>query len=279
MHYVFLNGEYIKADEAKVSVFDRGFLFSDAVYEVIAVYNKRLFMLDAHLQRLYNSLDSIHLDIDPASLNIEEILYRLIEINEAVPVHQIYFQVSRGSYGQRQHNLPDIIRPTVLAFCMDHPPPTADELACGFTAITINDMRWKRCDIKTTGLLANILSARYAHTLNNHDAIFIHQGYAIEGTSSNLFIVKDGTIYTPPTAANLLAGITRAAIISVAGDAGIPLQERMISKDELLDSDEVWLTNTTKEVRPITQIDNHIIGNGQPGPMWSRIHQHFQTLK
>jgi len=272
---VYLNGEYLPLNQAKVSVLDRGFLFGDGVYEVIPVYGGRPLRLEEHLTRLENSLSGIRMQPPLAWDDWKSILNKLIVGTED---QSIYLQVTRGVAPKRDHAFPKTpVAPTVFAMCT----PTAPIPASGVSAITMDDIRWKWCHIKAITLLANILLRQMAVDEDCAEAILIKDGYAIEGAASNLFVVLNGTIITPPKTNDILPGITRDLVVEIARENTLPLEERAIRSEELHQAEEVWVTSATREILPIVQLDGKFVGDGRPGAVWNRmnaLYQHHKTL-
>ncbi|MDH5300787.1 MAG: D-amino acid aminotransferase [Gammaproteobacteria bacterium] len=276
MNTVYLNGQFIAREQATVSVLDRGFLLGDGVYEVIPVYHGKAFRLEQHLQRLENSLHAIHL---PPPLNARQwtdIVGRLIQLHGGGD-QSLYLQVTRGP-GMRDHLFPTQINPTVFAMTTRLPVAgTAEPEAA--SALCLADSRWEHCNIKSISLLANILAKQQAFSQGKSEAFLIRDGLLTEGTASNVFMVKDGVIVTPPNGPHLLPGVTRDLILELAHTHQMPAQERDISQDELYLADEIWLTSSAREIVPVTELDNRPVGNGQPGPVWRQMLRHYRQFK
>ncbi len=275
---IYLNGEFMPQDQAMISVMDRGFLFSDSIYEVIPVYRGHLFRGYEHIQRLEHSLAAIHLTLDYNWHKWHTIFQQIIEKNGSGD-RLLYIHVTRGASPVRQHILPQKYTPTVFIATTPYIYPTPDDLAHGIKAITVDDTRWARCHIKSTMLLPNNLALTDATHQGVDDAIFIRDGFAMEGTSSNLFIVKNGGIFTPPLSPNILGGITRDLTIELAEQENIPFEKTDISKDQLADADEIWLTSSSKEIRPVLELDGKPVGQGKVGEIWKRLIQAYQVTK
>lgn len=280
MTIVYLNGEFIQQEKATVSIMDRGFLFGDGVYESIPVYQGHILGLTQHLTRLAHSLAAIKV---PAPLTAEQwqgVLHELLALNEKQHADQsLYLQVTRGAAPVRHHAFPAEIKPTVLAICMPPKDISATTLRRGFAAITLEDKRRKDCHIKTINLLPNVLAYQQAQESNCIEAILIRNGEALEGTSSNLFIVKNGTLYTPPLGPQILAGVTREIILQLANQNNIPCKEKTIKEKMLFSADEIWLTGSLKEIYPIIKLNNNLVGNGQVGPLWLTMQDLYQQMK
>ncbi|MDG6773503.1 D-amino acid aminotransferase [Thiomicrorhabdus sp. ZW0627] len=276
---VYLNGEYLPMAESKISTQDRGFLFGDGVYEVIPVYHKKLFAWESHLQRLKNSLQAIGI-ANP--LTDEEWFALLTGLVEKHPWDDqfIYLQVTRGIQMKRDHMPEECITPTVYAYTNPLKPLDAKIVENGIKAITLDDIRWLRCDIKALTLLPNVMMKLAAKQQGADDAILISRdGTISEGTASNVFIVKDGNLITPPNGNKLLPGVTRTVIEKVAKGHHIPFIEKELTLTDLQEADEIWLTSSTKEAVPVTQLDGKPVGDGKPGAMWRHLRQHYQTYK
>ncbi|MGJ3493396.1 D-alanine aminotransferase [Piscirickettsia salmonis] len=279
--YAYYNSQFMPLDEVKVSPLDRGFLFGDGVYEVIPVYNHRLFKGEAHLLRLENSLDQIGINHPLSRGGWVDLLNQLIDSNKAtLGQHQaLYFQVTRGHAPTRQHAFPDQIEPSIFAYSMPLTPPdysSADY--AGVSVVTCQDERWQRCDIKSLNLLPNALANQYAREHHAAEALLMRDNTIVEATSSNVFIVKNNTILTPPKD-NILGGITRQCVLDLAKQYGLNCQESIISMDELLSADEVWLTSSTREVEPVVFVNQQRIADGKPGAMWRAMIGYYQQEK
>ncbi|MDH5379195.1 MAG: D-amino acid aminotransferase [Gammaproteobacteria bacterium] len=278
MSTVYLNGDYLAVENAKVSVLDRGFLFGDGVYEVIPVYNGHLFRLDQHLHRLQTSLDNIRLASPYSSTQWRDILTQLIEKNGGGD-QAIYLQLTRG-VAPRDHAFPQGIPPTV--FAMANPLKSlAEEIAeNGVAAITIEDNRWLQCHIKAISLLPNVLLRQQAVDSGVSEAILYKDGFITEGSASNVFIVdSNGIVVTPPKGTKLLPGITRDLVLELAEQNDIANAERTIEMDELSSVQEIWLTSSTKEILPVTRINDKAVGSGKPGPVWRQMIEIYRQYK
>ena len=270
---VYLNGEYLPLSEAKISVLDRGFLFGDGVYEVIPAYSGQLFCLQAHLQRLHNSLNAISLSVSFDTRQWLDILQPLLIEGDA---QYIYLQITRGVADKRDHAFPEECEPTIFAMCSAITPFAHQQ---GVKAITLDDVRWALCHIKATTLLGNILLRQQAVDTGCAEAILIKEGYATEGAASNIFAVIDDVLITPPISNDILPGITRDVVIDLAKKNGLSLREDAISLEALQAASEIWLTSSTREILPVITLDNKPVGNGQVGEMWQTMQQLFQDYK
>lgn len=277
MPIVYLNGEFLSADKAQVSVYDRGYLLGDGVYEVIPVYAGKAFLLDRHLQRLQNSLGGVRIENPFSDNQWTDIVNDLIAQNDDGD-QSLYLQVTRG-VAPRDHIFPIGVAPSV--FMMSNPlhPVAESWKAEGIKAITTADIRWMRCDIKAITLLANSLMKQLAQDVGAQEALLIRDNYLTEGSASNAYVVIDGVIFTAPKDEKVLPGITRDLIIELAAQAGMPLHERAISESALRSADEIWISSSTKEVVPVTLLDGGMVGTGKPGPVWQQIDALFQQYK
>jgi len=277
MSIVYINGEFLPLEQAQVSVTDRGFVFGDGVYEVIPVYGGRLFRLEQHLQRLARSLREIRLP-DPLSGNQwQQCLQEVVRRNGGGD-QSIYMQITRGA-APRDHAFPKQTRPTVYVVSSPLQPMAAEIEEQGVAAVTLPDIRWQRCDIKAITLLPNILLRQQALDQGAVEAILVRDGQVNEGAASNLFIVKDGELITPPKGPFLLPGITRDLILELAAAHDIPHREAAISPRDLQAADEVWLTSSTREILPVTRLDQRRVGEGKPGALWRKMMGLYQDYK
>ncbi|MGB7931859.1 MAG: D-amino acid aminotransferase [Gammaproteobacteria bacterium] len=278
MSTAYLNGSFLPLDQAHVSVMDRGFLFGDGVYEVIPVYGGKLFRLGHHLRRLQNSLDAVRIGNPLAEGGWESMLAQLVACNEDRD-QTVYLQVTRGVAPRRDHAFPVDSRPTVFAMCTPCLASREIDTEPGVAAITLADIRWQHCNIKAITLLPNILLRQQAIDANTAEAILLKDGFAIEGAASNIFIVVDDTLKTPPNSPALLPGVTRDLILELAKTNSIPCLETDIAMEELARADEIWLTSSTREISPVIRLDDRPVGNGKPGALWNRMIRLYQDYK
>lgn len=277
MNRVYLNGEWLPPEEAKISVLDRGFIFGDGVYEVIPAYGGRLFRLKAHLERLDTSLADIGLRNPLTAGEWRAMLERLVQEGGSDD-QSVYLQITRGP-APRDHAFPKQVRPTVFAYAQPIRYPEPALLRTGVAAITTADIRWQRCDIKTTALLANVLLRQLAAEQDAAEAVLLRDGYLTEGAVSNIFIVRAGVLLTPPKGRFILAGITRDLVLELARAHGISCEEAPISEAQLRGADEVWMSSSTREVLPVTRLDGQPIGDGRPGPLVERMRTLYRDYK
>jgi len=271
---VYLNGQYLPLNEAKVSVLDRGFLFGDGVYEVIPSYYGHLFHFQDHLTRLENSLAGIRLANPYTREQWLEILTPLLDAGEN---QYIYLQITRGVAAKRDHAFPEHIEPTVFAMCSKIVPLAGRDN--GVKAVTMDDSRWGFCNIKAITLLGNILHRQEAVDQDCTEALLVKDGAVTEGAASNVFAVIDGVLVTPPKSNDILPGITRDVILEIAAKNNIPCREQRIALDALKSADEIWITSSTREIIPVVELDGKPVANGKPGPIWQTMNQLFQAYK
>ncbi len=272
---VYLNGNFVAERQAVISVYDRGFLFGDGLYEVIRSYGGRLFAAAAHLRRLQHGLTALQLAL-PEFDELLEIAQRLLQKNGLQHADAtIYFQVTRGAVLPRRHDFPPPgTPPTVLIAATPFTPATA-LLENGVKAITTPDIRWQRCDLKTINLLPNVLASQQAHCADAEEAIFIHDGVATEASHSNFFAVWQGSIFTHPCTHRILPGITRAVVIELCRQLNLPIVETPPAAARLTSADELFLSRTSGEIVPIVRLDDAVIADGRPGPLTRRLQQAF----
>lgn len=275
---VYLNGEFLPRNQAKVPVMERGFLFGDGVYEVLPSFGGKLFRLSQHLDRLNNSLRAIHIQPPHTHTEWENILTQLVSKNPH-PDSSVYLQVTRGVATSRDHAIPPGMIPTIFAMASVISTRNAEINAQGIVAITQDDFRWERCNIKAITLLANVLLKQAAADEGAFEAILIRNGLAVEGAASNLFIIQQGTIITPPISQYLLPGITRDLILELALANDLPHAVMDIPVNNLMQAEEIWMTSSVREIMPVINLNNHVVGNGTPGPHWEHINQLYQTFK
>jgi D-alanine transaminase len=281
---IYLNGEFKPIAEASVSVLDRGFIFGDGVYEVIPVYSRRAFRLDSHLHRLQQSLDGIKLPNPHSDQEWRKILLQLIALNPDEDQY-LYLHVTRG-VAKRDHAFPDPpVSPTVFAMSNPLRTPPPGLLETGVGAVTAEDFRWLRCDIKAISLLPNVLLRQTAVDAGCAEAVLMRTSpegkmrFLTEGSASNIFVVKNGQLLAPPKDNLMLPGITYDVILEIAAANAIPCDVRRILADEVFGADELLLTSSTKEVLAITTLDGRPVGNGRPGKMFTQLYQLYQDFK
>lgn len=268
---VYVNGEFLPEEDAKISVFDRGFLFADGVYEVTSVLGGRLVDNGAHLARLQRSLDELRM-ASPLPMNEIEAAQKEIVLRNNLVEGALYLQVSRGA-ADRDFAFPKEARPSLVMFTQAKNLSANPAAKKGWSVITIEDIRWKRRDIKTVQLLAPSLAKQSALDAGADDAWLIEDGHVTEGTSNNAWIVKGGKLITRPTSNAILHGITRLAVMRLAEEDGIGLEERFFTVEEAKSADEAFVTSATSFVMPVVRIDEALIGNGNPGAVTMRLRE------
>ncbi len=272
----WLNGKFLPLEDATISIEDRGFQFGDGVYEVIRVYGGSLFRLDEHLSRLAQSAQAISLPLTIEGKEWKAFIREGLE-RSTYSECKVYIQVTRG-VAPREHLFPETTCPTIVMTFREMADLSAHLNQQGVSVITLPDLRWGRCSIKSLNLLPNILSKQQANEAGAFEALFIKDGMVTEGTSSNVILVKDGKLLTPVLSDQLLAGVTRQAVLELARNDGKVVEERPVKEDELKQADELFLIGTTIEVLPITNLDGAPVGNGTPGEVTKQMRDKYQTL-
>ena len=274
---VYLNGEFLPSDRAAVSVDDRGFLFSDGVYEVTRVLSGQFVERGRHRRRLERGLRALEIQLTTAELDVlDDVADRLIVDNGlGTGEAMVYLQITRGAAFPRTHQFPSThTRPTI--YLSAAALSSKEELReRGVSVITVPDIRWARCDLKTVNLLPNTLARQKAAVVGAYEALFVRDGVLLEGSQTNLFAVIDGELRTAPVTNYILAGVTRDVVLEVARSAGIHVREFPVMLDEICRATEFFLTSTTNDVMPIVQIDAQLVSDGRPGPVTQQLHQAF----
>jgi D-alanine transaminase len=274
MTTVYLNGEYKPLAEASINVLDRGFTFGDGVYEVIPVFNRKIFRFDEHIQRLNNSLAAIYmtnpLSQDEWYTTFNKLIEPIKENNQS-----IYLQITRG-VTERDHDISLADKPTIFAMSR---PIVKKDLSSGIKAISSEDIRWQYCDIKAITLLPSVLLRHKAKEQGAKEAILVRDNYVTEGAASNVFIVKGNTVYTPPKNRQVLPGITRDLVVEILLENDVEIIEAPIETKQLLEADEIWITSSTWEIVPVIVLDNKPVGNGNVGPIWKKANSFYQDYK
>ncbi len=274
----YLNGDFAPLDQLKISVLDRGFLFGDGVYEMIPVYNRYIFRLDEHLLRLERNLAELHIPNPYSLAHWREIIQQLVAQQDFVD-QSIYLQVSRGPAYPRNHAFPAEVNPTIFMFADPLEPPDMQWVEQGVSAISTDDIRWLRCNVKAISLLANVLVKQQAADAGVAETILLRDGVLTEGAASNIFIVKAGVIYSPAPSPLMLTGITYDLLIELAQKNTLPLVLGEVTKAMLRQADEVWLTSSSKEILAIVNLDGQPVGNGQVGPIYKKMYGFYQEFK
>ena len=271
MSICYLNDKYLDIQEAKISPLDRGFLFGDAIYEVIIAVNKKPFELDAHLTRLKKNISSLKYSLSD-QFDLEETILEVISRNKFLN-QVIYVQISRGTDIVRDHIPSDDLTPTI--FISSHELKTDFSTSTGEKAILLEDFRWRKSQIKATSLLANVIYRSEAKHQEVFETILFENGFITEGAVSNVFCCIDNKILTPPLTENILPGVTRKVILELIQDTSFEYEETKITVDSFLSAEEIWVTNSTKGVIPIIELDGKKIGSGLPGEKYLQISKAF----
>jgi D-alanine transaminase len=276
MAKVILNGEILERSVVTIDLEDRGYQFGDGVYEVIRVYGGELFTGEEHVERLFASAGKIKLDIPFSREKILSLTRDLVREN-GIATGSVYMQATRGT-AARTHIFPDpgTVKGVFSAYTTEVPRPEK-ALENGVAAITAEDIRWLRCDIKSLNLLPNVLAKQEAADQGCYEAILHRSGTVTEGSSSNVFIVTDGKVMTHPADNLILNGITRQVVSKLCAGHNIPLAEEAFRVEDLLKADEIFITSTTSEIMPVVKVDGMEIGNGKPGPVTRRLQQLFEN--
>lgn len=273
---VYLNGQFLKLADARISVLDRGFIFGDGIYEVVSFYRGKPFRMDEHLARLQRSLTSIGIDTGLDTAAWQKLVLELASKCE-LPYFTVYLQVTRGP-AKRDHAFPKAAQPTIFGMTSAFTPPTAEQRQAGLTAVSIPDIRWLRCEIKSISLLGNVLAKQQAVDAGVDEVLQFRDGYLTEGAACNVWIVRNGVLAAPPLDNLILEGIRYRFLEKLAGQAGIPFESRRISEDEVADADEILLTSATKEVLPVVQFNGKPVGTGKPGPVYVALRDAYDRI-
>lgn len=268
---VFLNGEYLKDNEAKISIFDRGFVFGDGIYEVVPVVNGKMFDVEPFLERLDRSLSQMQISWPYSKEEYLEILKNMIEKN-SIKEGGVYTQVTRG-VAPREFSFPKDVKPTCMAFAfekqiLEHPKSTT-----GVNVVTVDDIRWKRRDVKSISLLAQVVAKQESVDKGGFEGWMVEDGFVTEGTSSSAYIVKDGVIITRPLSNSILPGIRRKLLLEMADKHNVKVEQRAFSVEEAYNADEAFMSSATNIILPIIDIDGKTIGDGKPGLVYKKMRQ------
>ena len=277
MAIAYVNGEWLAPEDAQVSIFDRGFLFGDAVYEVMAVYDSRIFRIEDHVIRLERSLEALGLEPGLSQAAWQALFEEAVQRGHETDA-LLYVQVTRGAAQPRSHAYPDNPKPTVVMTVT----PSADidrGNPAPLKVVTKSDYRWQRADVKVTSLVANGILKNEALAEGYDDAILVRDGEITEATAANVFIVKNNAVITPPKSNHLLHGVTRDCVIEIAHDLGFPVREAPVLVRDLLGADEIWFTSTGNELRPIVEVNGVTVGNGSTGAAFTAVCERFQAAK
>ncbi|CAM5528291.1 D-amino acid aminotransferase [Eoetvoesiella caeni] len=268
----YLNGEFVRLGDAKISVLDRGFIFGDSIYDVVPVYNGKPFRMEGHLARLERSLKSIGIQTGMQRAQWESLVRDMLARNTLPGNCLVYLQVTRG-VAKRDHAFPDKakVKPTIFGMVSPFVRPGKAPREQGLTAISLPDIRWLRCEIKTTSLLGNVLAKQAAVEAGVDEVVQFRDGYLSEGSSCNIWVVKNGTLLAPPRDNLILEGVRYALLAELAEDAGVPFEVRPITEQEVAQADEIMLTSASKEVLPIVTYNGKPVGTGRPGEIYARL--------
>lgn len=269
-----VNGQLIDREEAAVDIEDRGYQFGDGVYEVIRVYNGALFGLREHIVRLFRSAAEIGIALPFSAEDIEWDLQKLVQENKLID-GGVYIQTTRGK-APRKHQYDKGLEPQTTAYTFSVKKPENEQKA-GAQAITAEDKRWLRCDIKSLNLLYNVMIKQKAYEAGAYEAVLIRDGAVTEGTSSNVYAVINGIVRTHPANELILNGITRIKLLELMKENGIEVREKPLTEDELRGADEIFISSTTSELIPIVTLDGKPVGSGAPGPVAKTILEAFQS--
>ena len=274
---VYLNGVFVPIEEARIPVLDRGFIFGDGVYEVIPVYSRHPFRLAEHLRRLQYSLDKVRIANPHSDAEWSQLVRDIVQRN-AGDDQSVYLQVTRG-VAKRDHAFPKDVQPTV--FMMSNPlvTPAPALVESGVACITAQDYRWLNCDIKSVSLLGNCMLRQLSVDAGAAETILFRDGKLTEASASNVFIVRNGVVLTPPKDHLVLPGITYDVVLEIARAREFEVEVRAVTEAEVRSADEIWLTSSTKEVLAVTMLDGQPVGDGRPGPLFRRMHALYQTFK
>ena len=274
MDEIYLNGIFSPRSEAQISIMDRGFLFGDGVYELIPVFNKKVFLLDEHLKRLKNSLNLIQMN---EIKDLDKIINTLIKKNTKNTFF-IYLHITRGVQSSRNHIYSENIQPTILLMCEDYPEFSKDLIKKGFQATIQDDFRWMKSNIKSISLLGNVLLKNHASRSGCYETLLVRNKRLTEGSTSNVFVVKDEIIYTPKLSNELLPGVTRGLLIKLLNQNNFKIIESDIYQSDLINADEVWCSSSTNAVVPIVKVDDNIINGGKAGNISMKIYEIAQDF-
>ena len=269
---VYLNGRYCPASEATVSVFDRGLLFADAIYEVAGVIDGKLLDFAGHMQRLDRSFEEMRMRCPLSHDGILDIMRELVR-REGVDEGLVYMQFTRGGNGDREFLPNDGLTPTIFGFAQHKPDAIQAEIRDGIRMVTAPDLRWARRDIKTVGLMGSVFAKMACDQAGGQEALLHQDGYVTEGAATSFFMVKDRTLITRPLSNHILHGCTRKAIMALLNDGEIMCEERLFTLDEAVNADEAFITGASTYITPVVRIDSFELGGSRPGPVTRRLQE------
>lgn len=273
---VYLNGDYVRMADAKISVLDRGFIYGDGIYDVVPAYQGKAFQMDAHLARLERNLAAVQLEVGWTRQQWEGLVLDMLARSSHGRDSMVYIQVTRG-VAKRDHAFPANTKPTV--FCMVNPfeRPTLARTE-GLSAVRFEDVRWLKCDIKSISLLGNVLARQAAVEQGVDEVIQFRNGYLTEGASCNVWVVRQGVLLAPPRNSLILEGVRYRLLEELAAKAGVDFESRPITEDEVNTADELLVSSATKEVLPVVQFNGHAVGTGKPGPVYEKLSRGYDAL-
>lgn len=274
----YLNGRWAPLAEQQVSVLDRGFLFGDGLYELIPVYDRRPFRLHGHLQRLAQGLEAVGLPNPHSEDEWAALVFEMVA-RQAFDDQSVYLQVTRGPAWPRNHAFPETVTPTVFAYAEPLLPPQPDQVAHGIRAISAEDIRWTCCQIKSCSLIANVLLKQQAAAAGAAEVVLFRDGWLVEGGASNVFVVRDGVLLSPPLSPQMLTGVTYDVVQELAARHGLTCLLQAVGEAEARSADEMWITSSSKEILAVTELDGRPVGNGVPGPIYRRMFDYYQAFK
>ena len=268
---VYINGEYHEKEDAKISIFDRGFIFGDGVYEVVPVINSRMADQQYFLDRLKRSLNELQINFHFLDSDLISVLNKLIGLNQLIE-GVVYLQITRG-IADRDFIFPEDTPPSIVAFVMDIPLIDTKESSEGISVVSTTDLRWKRRDIKSINLLGQCLAKQDAHSRNGKEGWMVEDGYVTEGVSSSAYIIKDGRIITRPLSHKILPGVRRRTLLEMQSNEEFEIEERLFTLQEAIAADEAFITSATQIVVPVIRIDGQQIADGEPGVITKKLRQ------
>ena len=274
---VFLNGKFMPLEEATVPVLDRGFIFGDGIYELVPVYSRAPFRLEGHLERMERSLSEVKIANPYSRAEWTRIIEQMIE-KQPFDDQGVYWQITRG-VAKRDHAFPKGVKPTV--FMMSNPlvNPSREVVENGAKAVSAQDFRWHRCDLKTISLIGNCMLRQLSAEEGAVETLLFRDGKLTEASASNAYIVNSGVIATPPKDNLILPGITLDVVFDIVKRGNLPMEVREISEAEVFGADEVWVTSSSKEIVAVVDLDGKKIGTGKPGPVFRKAWQLYQDFK
>lgn len=277
MSTVYLNGEFLPLEEAKIPVLDRGFIFGDGIYELVPCYGGKPLRLAEHLARLKRSLAAVGLTNPFSDGEWGALVEQIVQRNGRGNL-SVYFQVTRG-VAKRDHSFPQGVTPTVFIMANPLATPSVAQVESGVACITLPDNRWLRCDIKSISLISNVLLRQAATEAGGAEVLLFRDGFLTEGSASNILVVREGKLLAPPKDNLILPGITYDLVMELDAKYGVPFEVREISEAEVRSADELMLTSSIREVLAITTLDGEPVGNGHPGPIFRMLHKLYQDYK